>query len=64
MEFDKPFAGMYTVANGQADSTRLEVTDNHVGAMVRFATRRGEAVNVRVASSFISQEQAELNLKK
>ena len=64
MEFDKPFAGMYTVANGQADSTRLEVTDNHVGVMVRFATRRGEAVNVRVASSFISQEQAELNLKK
>ena len=64
LEFDKPFASMCTVANGQADSTRLEAADNHVGAMVRFATRRGETVNVRVASSFISQEQAELNLMK
>ncbi len=64
MEFDKPFDWMATVANGQADSTRLEAKDNHVGALVRFATKRGEAVNVRVASSFISREQAELNLQK
>ena len=64
LEFDKPFAGMATVANGKMDSTRLEAKDNHVGALVRFATKRGETVNVRVASSFISQEQAELNLRK
>ena len=64
MVFDKPFAYTSTFANGKADSTRLEVTENHVGAIVGFATRRGEQVNVKVASSFISQEQAERNLKE
>ncbi len=64
MVFDKPFAYTSTFANGKADSTRLEAKDNHVGAIVGFATKKGEKVNVRVASSFISQEQAELNLKE
>ena len=32
--------------------------------MIGFKTRKGEQVNVRVASSFISPEQAELNLKE
>ena len=34
----------------------------HVGAVVSFATRAGEQVGVKVASSFISAEQAERNL--
>lgn len=38
--------------------------DNHVGAVVDFSTQKGEIVHVRVASSFISHEQAELNLKE
>lgn len=32
--------------------------------MIGFKTNKGEQVNVRVASSFISPEQAELNLKE
>jgi len=34
----------------------------HVGAVVSFRTKRGEQVGVKVASSFISPEQAERNL--
>lgn len=37
---------------------------DHVGAMIRFRTVRGEQLNVKVASSFISPEQAMLNLTR
>ena len=40
----------------------LETSANHAGAIVGFKTRKGERVNMKVASSFISFEQAELNL--
>ena len=40
------------------------MTAQHAGAVVGFRTRRGERVNARVASSFISPEQAELNLRE
>ncbi len=36
----------------------------HVGGIVGFKTSKGEQVNVKIASSFISQEQAELNLER
>ncbi len=42
----------------------LEIAANHVGAVVGFKTTRGEQVQLRVASSFISFEQAELNLQR
>src|SRR6202012_344607 len=41
----------------------LELTDAHVGAVVGFAAaHRGTVIHARVASSFISIEQAERNL--
>lgn len=42
----------------------MELQDNHVGAVVGFTTRRGEKIGAKVASSFISFEQAERNLKE
>jgi putative alpha-1,2-mannosidase len=42
----------------------LETTADHALAAIGFKTRAGETVNLRVASSFISIEQAELNLKR
>lgn len=42
----------------------LETTAGHALAAIGFKTRGGETVNLRVASSFISIEQAELNLKR
>ena len=62
--FDKPFTYKATVASGNISEDQLTVTDNHAGAIVGFKTRRGEQVGVRVASSFISPEQALLNLNE
>ena len=41
-----------------------ELTDNHVGAIIGFKTRRGEKIHARGASSFIGFEQAERNLEE
>ncbi|MEZ0130464.1 GH92 family glycosyl hydrolase, partial [Flavobacterium sp. LBUM151] len=61
--FDKPFASNYTWHDKTLEKDKLEKTNTHVGAVVTFKTKKGEIVNVKVASSFISEEQAELNLK-
>jgi predicted alpha-1,2-mannosidase len=42
----------------------LKAEAYHTGAMVGFETSQGETVHARVASSFISQEQAKQNLKE
>ena len=60
--FDKPFTYKATVASGNISEGKLTATDNPAGAIVGFKTRRREQVGVRVASSFISPEQALLNL--
>ena len=62
--FDRPFKYTATVTDGNIDASSLSSTSNHSGAIVGFSTKRGEQVNVRVASSFISPEQALLNLKE
>ncbi|PAM96672.1 alpha-mannosidase [Flavobacterium sp. IR1] len=63
LQFDKPFLANYTWQDKTLEKNNLERTSNHVGAVVTFKTKKGEVVNVKVASSFISPEQAELNLK-
>jgi predicted alpha-1,2-mannosidase len=42
----------------------VEVKGFHTGAVIGFKTKKGEKVHVRVASSFISPEQAQLNLTR
>lgn len=64
VEFDRPFAYMAAVGDGNINEGSLEFTGNHAGAIVGFKTHRGEQVTAKVASSFISPEQAELNLKE
>ena len=55
---------MTSVKDGNFSSAQ-EQSGDHVGAILTFKTRqRGEQVNARVASSFISEEQAVLNLKE
>lgn len=68
IKFDKPFLSA-SVWHEAKDVARLEKTlfeykDKHVGALIRFRTKKGEKINVTVASSFISAEQAELNLNE
>ncbi|MBC3540037.1 GH92 family glycosyl hydrolase [Rufibacter sediminis] len=62
---DKPIVLARTF-RGKALTGRdsLELTSNHSGAVIGFKTSKGEKVNLKVASSFISQEQAELNLSR
>ena len=62
--FDKPFNYKSVVADGELKNNVLEAKTNHAGAIIGFSTKRGEQVHARVASSFISYEQAELNLKE
>lgn len=64
IEFDKPFTYTASVNGGTISEGTTEVKCDHAGAIIGFKTRRGEQVHARVASSFISPEQAELNLKE
>jgi predicted alpha-1,2-mannosidase len=61
--FDKPFALSETWQNKSLEKGKLEMLSDHAGAVVGFKTKKGEKINVKVASSFISFEQAELNLQ-
>ncbi|MDD4991037.1 MAG: GH92 family glycosyl hydrolase [Paludibacter sp.] len=63
VQFDKKVKFISTWKN-ESLSAEKELTDNHVGAVVGFKTRRGEVVQAKVASSFISFEQAERNLNE
>ena len=62
--FDKPFTISSTWHDTVLVKNNVELKDNHVGAVVGFITAKGEKVHVKVASSFISIEQAEQNLKE
>ncbi|MFV1917975.1 GH92 family glycosyl hydrolase [Sphingomonas sp. MJ1 (PH-R8)] len=63
-EFDHDFTVTRTWDdNGQVTADRTREGD-HVGAVVSFKTRAGEQVGVKVASSFISPEQAVRNLER
>ena len=64
IEFDKPFTYKATVADSCISVGKAEQEANHAGAIIGFATRKGEKVHARVASSFISQAQALENLKE
>ena len=62
--FDKPFQTTAVALDNAIKTNQTEAEGNHTGAIVGFSTQRGEKVHARVASSFISIEQAELNLKE
>ena len=79
IEFDKPLTYTATFSNDVEPANRderiadekyslkpgvLEQKGHHTGAVVGFKTAKGEKVHARVASSFISPEQAELNLRE
>jgi predicted alpha-1,2-mannosidase len=61
---DKAFKNASAWHNKDIEDGKLEYTGDHAGAVISFKTTKGEAVNLRVASSFISIEQAELNLQR
>ena len=64
IQFDKPFTYQATVSDGVLTENKLEQEAKHAGAIIGFKTKKGEVVHARIASSFISYDQAELNLKE
>lgn len=62
--FDEPFTSCSVCKDNTILEKSTELKDNHVGVLVRFNTLKGKQINAKVASSFISFEQAELNLKE
>jgi predicted alpha-1,2-mannosidase len=64
-EFDKDFEMQHTWGdNWNLKENSLNNEGQHVGAIIGFKTQKGEVVHIKVASSFISPEQAELNLSR
>ena len=63
LTFDKAIES-FDIYDGDKNVGGNEYTGDHAIAVVKFKTVRGEKVNVKVASSFISPEQAEVNLKE
>ncbi len=62
--FSKPFSGTDVFSGNTIKNGVLENESDHAGAVVSFKTGKEEKIFVRIASSFISPEQAELNLKE
>lgn len=61
--FDRDFASAKTWS-GDKITDGLEKESDHSGAIVGFKMNKQEKLGVKVASSFISIEQAEISLKK
>lgn len=61
---DKDFSIASTWHDKTLAKDTLEYKSNHTGAIIGFKTVKGEQIHIRTASSFISFEQAELNLQR
>ncbi|MCE1197341.1 MAG: GH92 family glycosyl hydrolase [Marinilabiliales bacterium] len=64
IELDKPIAEAMVWSDTTVVSGAEELKANHAGAALRFETSKGEQIHARVASSFISEEQALINLQE
>lgn len=62
--FDKDFEITHTWNDSTLNKNTKFAEAEHVGAVVGFKTKRGEKVHAKIASSFISLMQAEINLKR
>jgi len=62
--FDRPFDYSYTFLDSIITKS-TEQKCNHAGAIIGFTnTRKGQVIHAKVASSYISFAQAEINLKE
>ena len=63
IQFSKPFTKKGVWEKQQLYDDTLEMKADHLGAWVYFDTEHDETVQVKIATSFISIEQARQNLK-
>jgi predicted alpha-1,2-mannosidase len=64
LTFDKEFEAYGTWSDDEISEGISKNEGKHVGAILKFRTAKGEKIHVKVASSFISLEQAQLNLTR
>ena len=64
IQCDKAIESIGTWNNGEVHQDASEGYGTRMGGFINFKTKQGEQVQVRVASSFISVEQARKNLDK
>ncbi|CAN5522072.1 GH92 family glycosyl hydrolase [soil metagenome] len=64
IKFSQPFTVAHTWHGNQLAGDTMDYTGDHAGAIIGFGKAAGKAFEVKVASSFISDEQAALNLQK
>jgi predicted alpha-1,2-mannosidase len=64
IEFDRPFDFWSAALDGKTVTGSTMQEGDRAMAVIGFRTERGEKVTARVASSFISPEQALLNLRR
>ncbi|MDD3780467.1 MAG: GH92 family glycosyl hydrolase, partial [Proteiniphilum sp.] len=64
IRFDRPFTWFGAVKEGDILEKESVYTGNHAGAVIGFHTTNNEQVHAHVASSFISEAQALLNLRE
>jgi len=62
--FNRPFLNATVWKDKQLLDGQYEQQGQHVGAVVGFDLKRGETVEMHIATSYISEEQAELNLRE
>jgi len=60
---DKAFEEVNLSKDGVLYGNKLEAMGKHVGSVIRLNTNDQQTVHLKIASSFISEEQAEWNLK-
>ena len=65
LKFNKPFKEVSTFADSTLVDGRYLIKAEHVGAIIGFSTTgKDDYVEAQVASSFISHDQADLNLRE
>lgn len=64
IQFDKPFKSFGTWDGDKVVASSVEGYGTRSGAYIGFATRKDEKIQVRIATSFISIEQARKNMAK
>jgi predicted alpha-1,2-mannosidase len=62
-QFDKPFDSLKGWRKGQLEDINKTIEGEKVGAYINFSTQTGEVRKMKVAISYVSEEQARLNLK-
>lgn len=64
VQFDRPIDDYGTWSDSVIYKKKIEQEGTRMGAYISFATKKKEIVNVRIATSFISLDQARINLER